>query len=328
MRGGGWLVFAVSWTPFLYAAGLFLAGLSAGELAGVLLTCLLTLGLGVYYLWPHSAGEIVVPIVFLGLSLFLLATAANPGALEGLGAVVWVGMLAAAPLVLLLVSTHPDRGPGGRLVAFQIALLDGLAMLATRQFFVTGSTSVSTANLLIGYLDTIHAQLVGLGVLVSGGSSASLPLASVNDATFVVLAALALVTTIVSIVRPMTGRGVELPTAPGAARGPSGSDGELAGVPASFREVLRSRSRSEGPPKGEFPDVPAFAVAVGAAAVFLALLYTIPAWALFLTVLGTVIGVATLIALLFRRLGARARVGRARESRGSPPEASREVPEF
>jgi len=247
--------------------------------------------------------------------------------LGGVGSAVWVGMVAAAPLVLLLISTHPERGPGGRLAALQISLLDALTMLAARQFFVTGSTSVSTTNLLIGYLGTVHAQLVGLGTLVSGGSTSSLPLASVNDPVFVLLAGLALVTTIVSALRPMTGRGVPLPTVPGAASSSSPPDPEVAGTSASFREVLRSRSRPEGAPKGEFPDLPAFVVAVVAAAIFLALLYTLPAWALLLTVLGTLVGVSVLVALLFRRLGPRARRGRAQSPLEPTLEAAREAPE-
>jgi len=75
LRGVAWVVVAFSFAPFLYAAGVFLNGLPPVELVGVAFVFVGTFGLGLFYLWPHSAGETVVPIVFLALALFRLATA-------------------------------------------------------------------------------------------------------------------------------------------------------------------------------------------------------------------------------------------------------------
>lgn len=328
MKGTAWVVFAVSCAPFLYVAGVLFAGLPPYELTVVVLAYLATVGLGVYYLSPRWAGEVVAPILLAGLSLFFLASAADPFAFGGVAADVSVGIAAAAPLVLLLVSAHPDRGPGGRLVALQVALLDGLAMLAVREYFMPGGTSVSGPNLLAGYLSTIHAQLEGLGTVVSGGSSAALPLASVNNPIFVLLAGLALVVTVISVVRPMTGRGVALPTVPRGVPGPLPSGAEAPGIPPSFRDVLRSRSSPDGPPKGEFPALPSLLGAFGAAAVFVALLYAALAWTLLLTALGALVGVAILVALLFRPLGARRHRWWSRKPDEPMPEASRKASEL
>jgi membrane protein implicated in regulation of membrane protease activity len=68
-------------------------------------------------------------------------------------------------------------------------------------------------------------------------------------------------------------------------------------------------------------------VAVGSAAVFVALLYTVPAWAFLLTTIGVLFGVAIVLALIRRPIGGRRRRRREMPPLREPtPEVFREVP--
>ena len=311
MRGAAWLVVVGGFAPFLYVAGLLFSGLPVGELFGVVPAYLATFALGVYYLWARWSGDLIAPIGILAMALVFFATAADPAALAAAGAEVSLGFLAAAPLVLLLIATHHERGPGARLVGLQLGLLDALGLLAAHQFFAPSGPSMTASNLVAGYLTTIRTQFNGLEALVTGGSPSAVPLSAVNDPTFVALAGLAVLATLVAVVRPATGRGASLPTVPATPTGRSVIEEDLPEqLTPSFRTVLRSRSVAEGPPRGEFPGLPAFGVGIGSALVFLTLLFVLPRWVLLITAVGALLGVAMLVGLLVQELGTRRRLRR------------------
>lgn len=324
MREAGWLVVVVGFCPFLYVAGLLFTGLPADELFGVIPAYLATFALGVYYLWARWSGDLLAPIGIVALTLWFFATAADPAGLGAAGAEVSLGFLAAAPLVLLLFATHQERGPGARLAGLQLGLLDTLGLLAAHQFFAPSGPSMTASNLVGGYLSTIRDQFTGLAQLITGGTPSSVPLSAVNDPTFIALAGLALVVTIVAVVRPETGRGASLPTVPGAPVGRTSTDEGLPEqLSESFRSVLRERSPSEGPPRGALPGLPAFAVGIGSAIAFLVLLYLIPRWALLIAAVSALTGVAVLVGLLIQELGTRRPL---RRNDGPSAELAAEVP--
>jgi len=293
----------IGFVPFLYVAAKIVPALPPWEIPGTIAAFAGTVALAVYYLWGRWYARVVAPFGFLGLLLLFLVTASDPSILYGVAAEVTVGVLLAGPLAVLLVFAAADRGPGARIVGLQLALLQGLAMLAA-QLYVSGSNlSMTSGRLVTGYLDSIHLQISGLETLIAAGSPGPLPLAAVNDATFVALAGFAILFSIVSIIRPVTGREVDLPVAPGAAPGGPATGEDVPGLPPSFRAALASRSTVEGPPRGEFPGLLALATGIAAALAFLALIYTVPSWTLLLTGVASMGGISAVVATIFRPLG-------------------------
>lgn len=314
MRDVRLVVLLVAFVPFLYMAAVLFVLLPLGEVPVVLAGALVAVALGVYYLWGQWLGTILAPLGILVLVLLFLVAAGDPAAVGVIGVDVTLGALIAAPIVVLLLFAQPDRGPGSRLVGLQLAFLDALALFASEQTLLSAGKSVTSSNLVSGYLLAIHAQVAGLETLVSGGTPASLPLAGVNDPGFISLTGLALLVTLLTLVRPVTGREVELPLLPGVRTGEVPPEADLSGLSPSFVAVLRKRSEPEGAPRGDFPGLAALVTGIGAAVLFLGVVYELRWGTFFLTAIGVLAVVAVLIGMLARPLRPPDKTARARRS--------------
>lgn len=306
----------IACVPFVYVGAKLVPTIPPVEVPVVIASAGGTALLAFYYLWGRWFARILAPFGFLGLVLLFLVTAADTSILFGYGAQVTLGVLLAAPVAILVVFAEADRGPGSRLVGLQLALLESLTLLAAQQSLGPSYLSATSSNLVAQFLASIHAQLAGLETLIGGGSPGTLPLASVNDAGFVALAGLAILVVVITIVRPVTGREVELPVFPGVVPGSPDDAAEIPGLSPSFREALRTRSLVEGPPRGDFPGLSALVTGVGGAVVFLVLAYVLPSWSLLVTGIAVLGGVATIVATLFRPLGERSKRSYRKSARG------------
>lgn len=317
----------VGFAPFLYVSAMCFADLPAEELPTVLVTFLVAIGIGIYYLWVPKPGTTLAIIGYLVLIGVYLVTVAAPTTLGGFGDAMTLGVLTAAPVVALPLFATPDRGPGARLVGLQLAFLQAVVLLAARQSLVSSTNAYTSSAFVTAYLVVIHDQLVGVFTLASGGSLGSVPLAAVSDPWFVSLAGLALLVTVLTVIRPVTGREVELPVAPRSSDELPRPDDELPELSASFREVLRGRSPAEGAPAGTFPGLPTIAVGAAMAGIFLAILYSAPSLSLLLTSLGTVAAVAVVVTILSNPLRTGPESPDVEDFRSSSPHLRGRTPE-
>ena len=322
MRDVRLVALLVAFVPFLYMAAVVSTRLPLLELPIVLAGAALAVGLGLYYLWGEWLGSIIAPAGILVLVLLFLVAAGDPSVAGGVGVEVALGALLAAPIVVLLVFSQPDRGPGARLVGLQLAFLDALAVLAAEEALVSGGEVVTSANLVTGYLSAIHVQILGLETLVTGGVPASLPLAGVNDPGFISLAGFALLVTLLTLVRPVTGRDVELPLVPGARPVPSVPEADLSGLSPSFVALLQSRSEPEGAPRGEFPGFAALVAGIAAGLLFVGVVYELRWWTFIMTAVGALAVVAASVGVLSRPLREPTQKAKARRTRSGAPAVS------
>ncbi len=245
--------------------------------------------------------------LFLVLTL-LTALIDGPSAFPA-GAGVALGALAASPLVLFLGSALYEDGLGTRVVGLALACADGLVLIAaTNAASSVGSTS-SAAVRFTAYFDVISSQVQAVLAAVAGGPPGAAPLSTVNDPTFVALSGLALLATLLAVIRPASGRGDPLPASEpwrGAEPAPT--------VPVSeaFRAVLDDRSRPEPPPPGRLPGWPALLVGLLAGGLMLAVLSVSPGFALFELGVAAVFGAALIL------LAVRVSAAGIRPSGGAP----------
>lgn len=320
-------ILLVGFAPFLYVAWKCFSGLPALEVPVSCATFSLAVALAFLYLWSPRFG-LVLSWVGYGALLVTLMVTVTDGRLGSTASDVALGTLVAVPSVTLVVFAHPDQGPGARIVGLQLAFLVSLVLLAAVQNLSGSNDSITSTGLVRSFFAVIGLQLEGLAALLAGAVPGSLPLASLNDPVFVSLAGLALLATVVSIVRPVTGRDVELPAVSRAAR-TSGAEvnEELSELSPRFRELLAGASPPEGAPPGSFPGVIALGWAAVAAATFVVLVYTVAAWALLDTALGTLAAIAILVTIFSRPLHRKLRREEEDASSGSPAFLGGRAPE-
>ncbi|HTW77246.1 MAG TPA: hypothetical protein VMG14_05715 [Thermoplasmata archaeon] len=294
LPGSAWALLGVP--AFLYVGLDAILGVDAAAAAvalGVLAIASVLVVLP--YLTDHPVARLGAAGVYLFLVLAVVSVVGS-GALSAVGGSgIALGALAAGPMVVLLGTALYEGGLGTRVVGLALACTDGLVLLsATTAAPALGSASLASDRVL-AYFDVISSQLHALESALAGGSASLAPLAGASDPAFVALTGLALLGTLLAIVRPASGRGDPLPAVE-PSRVPEAPP-ELP-LSSAFVQVLAERSRPEPPPPGRLPGFPSLLTGLLAGGIVLALLYGSPASALLAVGIGAILGVAVVIGVL------------------------------
>jgi len=253
---------ALGLPPFLYVAAAGMRHLPGAAIGVSLAAFLVALGLATYPLVEPVHGPRFGALGLLALLVVLMVVSIDPvGAGLVLDAVGW-GALLAGPALLFLTFVAPNEGAGTRVVGLQFALALGLLLLAA----VAAGSAGQPGLLVRNTFAALDAQLVGVAHLLVGRSAASLPLAGVGDPWFAGLAGLAVLATFVTFLRPVTGRGIVLPTAGAERPGPAIDPAIARRLTPRFRGLFESRSSAVGPPMGRLPGLAALLGAAAAGA--------------------------------------------------------------
>ena len=300
MRSPGSLLVLLGFPPFVYAAALLFSTLDATDVVVVVLAFLLVAAVGMYSFFVPGVGTWVAAAVYLIIGIVILWVAFAPAQLGALGFDLALGGLAAGPVVSLLSFCHPTEGPGTRIVGVQVALVDGLLLLATH-VALAGSVSGTTAQGLVGgYFTAIGQQTAGIFDLLALQGTVSAPIGSVFDPWYVALAAFPVLAILLTFLAPTTGRGASLPTVD---RDPEGADPADLEVAPSFRTLLASRSAPNVAPASRLPGVGPLVAAGGATVAYLAFAYLAPAFTIPITSVGVILGIVALVVVLRRPIG-------------------------
>ncbi len=300
MRSSGSLLVLLGFPPFLYAAALLFSTLAGTDVVIVVLAFLVVAAVGAYAFFLPGLGTWVAAIVYLAIGVVILWVAFQPSGLGATGFDLALGGLAAGPIVSLLSFCHPNEGPGTRIVGVQVALLDGLLLLATHAGFGSGATGTTAQGLVGGYFTTIGQQAAGVFALLSLQGTVTAPVGTLFDPWYVALAAFPLLAILLTFLGPTTARGASLPTREGD---PEGAEGEELELSPTFRTLLTARSASQAAPARRLPGFAALAAAGGVAIAYLAAAYLAPAYTLAVTSFGAIAAVAVLTILLRRPIG-------------------------
>ncbi|MCI4352731.1 MAG: hypothetical protein L3K14_05005 [Thermoplasmata archaeon] len=237
-----------------------------------------------------------------GLLGFSFAVLALLYLLPATGVEVLAGSLLAVPALLVSYAVRP--GPlGWRLMAFAVALTEGLALLATDVAMTSAQATFAGGEFIREFGSLNVTQVEGLGGLLAS-SGGSLPLRDVFDPVYVVLAGIAVAGILIPVLRPQTAWDEPLPTAaaPPVTRERTTREVDLG---AAFAAVLEERSSPE-PASGVIPPgLPPLLVGSAAAGLVVAVAFLTPGLTLPLLVAGIVVALAATIALVRRPLAAR-----------------------
>ncbi len=269
--------------PFLYVAGVGLSDLSASEVPLAALAFFLGFLLVLYNTLQLPHATVIFALGSLLFSLEVIAALANPTAIGSAVSEFGWGTLLVGPVFIYLGLVGTGEGPGVRLAGLQVALADSFLLLAAPAVRASSSRPNDAAGLLTATFAGFYQQLGGIGALIAGRSDVALPLRASNDPWFVGLASLAVLATLLSFLRPVTGRGDPLPSRFRVDRVSDSDQSVLAQLSPRFREVLRSTSPEAGAPPGQYPGVPGLLGGGTATGLFLVALYVDPAAALFFT---------------------------------------------
>lgn len=269
--------------PFLYVAGVGLSDLSASQVPLAALAFVLGFLLVLYNALelPHAT-----PVFTIGsfcLAFEVIFGLVNPTAAGSAVSEFGWGTLLVGPVFLYMSLVGTGEGPGVRLAGLQLALADSFLLLAAPAIRASSSRPNDAAGFLTATFAGFYQQVGGIGALIAGRADAVLPLRASNDPWFVGLASIAVLATLLSFLRPVTGRGVPLPSRFRAGRGSDSDLSVLAQLTPRFREILRSSSPEAGAPPGQYPGVAGLLAAGTAAGLFLVALAVDPAAALLLT---------------------------------------------
>jgi hypothetical protein len=293
------LVVVLGFLPFLYVVGESLSSLPSDEVLVVVAAFLGEAALGLYYLFDLRHAAWVVGIGVSAMAIELLVTAIYPAAVGSLPSDVAWATLLDAPILFLIIFSQSSEGPGTHLVGLQLALADGIFLLATPSVLPGPPPPVTAGGLVSGYFVALRDQLTGIGNLAVGQPAGYVPLRAVNDPWFAGLAGLAVLVTFLTFVRPMTGREVELPTRTADVAAASSEEEVLEHLSPQFRSVLQARSLPEGAPVGRFPGASSLFAAVAVGALFLSGVFAAPAGALLLAS-ATLLGLLVLVVAVLR----------------------------
>ena len=269
--------------PFLYVAGVGLSDLSASEVPLAALAFFLGFLLVLYNTLQLPHATVIFALGSLLFSLEVIAALANPTAIGSAVSEFGWGTLLVGPVFIYLGLVGTGEGPGVRLAGLQVALADSFLLLAAPAVRASSSRPNDAAGLLTATFAGFYQQLGGIGALIAGRSDVALPLRASNDPWFVGLASLAVLATMLSFLRPVTGRGDPLPSRFRVDRVSDSDQSVLAQLSPRFREVLRLTSPEAGAPPGQYPGIPGLLGAGTATGLFLVALYVDPAAALLLT---------------------------------------------
>ncbi|HXY47672.1 MAG TPA: hypothetical protein VEK13_07260 [Thermoplasmata archaeon] len=285
--------------PFLYVAGVGLSDLSSSQVPVAALAFVLGFFLVLYNTLDLPHATIVFAIGSLFFALEVIFALANPTAIgSAAGEFAW-GTLLVGPVFLFLSLERTEVGAGVRLFGLQLSLAVSFLLLAAPAIRASSSRPDDAAGLLTATFAGLGQQVTGVGAIIAGRAAVYLPLRASNDPWFVGLASLAVLATLLSFLRPVTGRGIQLPSRSRVGREPDTDPSARDQLSPRFREVLRSRSVEAGAPPGQYPGVPGVLGAGIATGLFLVALFVDPAAAL----LFTSIAIAGLFVVVFLVLG-------------------------
>ncbi len=286
--------------PFLYVAGVGLSEIPPGQVPVAFVGFLVTVVVSLYSLVDPKRGLWFGGPGLLVLALLILLTAGNP---SGVGTpvdeVAW-GVLLASPIVFLLLFVRSSEGIATRLVGLQVALADGVLLLAAPSVVSSEGLGSDAGTLVRGTFTALDDQVASIAHLIVGQAPGPIPMETVTDPWFTGLAALALLATLVTFLRPVTGRDVDLPTTTGARPGPEAPEELGRRFGETIRTLLAERSVPRGAPPGRFPGLLPIVGAGIVGGIFLALAYSFPAGSLLLVGIAAALLIALLAALLRR----------------------------
>jgi len=294
LAGSAWALLGVP--AFVYvglAASLGVAPTAAAVALGVLAIAAVVVVLP--YLTDRFAARLAAAAVYLFI-LIAVVSVLGAGALSFVGGSgIALGALAAGPIAVFLGTALYEGGLGTRVVGLALACTDGLVLLAAAGAAPPSGSASLASDRVAAYFDVIGSQLHALGAALAGGSVSAAPLAGAGDPAFVALTGLALLGTLLAIVRPVSGRGDPLPAAePSRAAEPPPEEP----LSSTFVQVLAERSRPEPPPPGRLPGFPSLLTGLLAGGVVLGVLYASPSSTLLALGIGAVAGVALVVTVL------------------------------
>ncbi|MCI4347313.1 MAG: hypothetical protein L3J97_01675 [Thermoplasmata archaeon] len=243
---------------------------------------------------PSESIHLGATVGLLGLSVSVIAVLYLAPAI---GVELLAGSLLALPALLVSYAVRP--GPlGWRLVAFGVALTEGLALLATEVALTAAKVVVAGDQFVREFVFLNVTQLRGIeGLLASSGGA--LPLRDVFDPVFVVLAAIAAAGLLIPALRPQTAWDNPLPTAgdPPAWGEVKAREVDLGGALAA---ALEERSSPEPASRGLPPGFSPLLCGSVAAVLLVAVAFLSPGLTFPLLVAGIIPALAATLALMRR----------------------------
>jgi len=245
---------------------------------------------------PFEPIHLWASVVLLGSTIVVL------GALylaTGFGIELLAGSLLASPALLMGYATRPG-GLGWRLLAFAVALTEGIGMLSAARALTTAVVPVTGAEFIREFVSLNITQITGLqGLLMSSG--APLPLRDFFDPVYVILAAIATAGILFTSLRPQTAWGEPLPAA-----GATSPASEVVHPPFDLGPDLEAALLERSSPQPAFggwpPGVLALLGGCGAAVLVVAAAFLDPGLTLGLLAVGIVVGLASTIVVMRRPL--------------------------
>ncbi len=251
----------------------------------------------------HAVG---LPNVVLAVALVAtaVAVALTPGVFGPYGPAILVGFLVGGPWVLSGYVARPESALGIRFVAFSVATLWGLFLLANASSAVGSGPSTIASAYVTHFFSLVGQQFQVFGGLLSGAASPPLPLNLFFDPLYTALVAVALVGLLLVSVRPQTGARAPLPVAVRTYRSVDSERdvGGTYGFTPAQRGVFRERSVGETPLATWPPGIEPVFVGAAAAGAFLVASYFVPTWTVAATVASVAIAALWLIRTTVRPL--------------------------
>lgn len=307
--------------PFVYVSVLALPGFGASALPAAVGVA----GFGavaVLSALPGLRWRALAPLVLVAWILVTLGAVAVPSSTASLGGDLTAGSFLGAPLVAAVYAGRESEPVPVRAGAFGIGLVWSLGLLAGLQ--ASTDLPYSGWTFANAFLTANTDQLTGLLDLTTGQGYLTLPLQSVSDPVWSTLVAVSVLGFLLALLVPATAEGAPLPIAARPGRDDPGAQELPApyGFSSSQRAVYARRSRPEPPSTALPTGFGAVVVATVAVTAFLFVAAARPVPALFLGMLGVVVGLA--LVLLFVEVPSvltRLLVGvdRLRSDRRAPP---------
>jgi hypothetical protein len=284
--------------PFVYVTALVLPSFPPAA-TGVFLALLLSVAVAGLAAVPSPRLRPAALGSFLFLAVVVAVSLAVPGGFGGFGFELASGLALGIPLMAMALVWQKERPVEERMVLYGAALTWGIILLATRASLDGAGTAYTGRSFATAFYQVNSDQVTGLVGLMNGSGYTSLPIHSLFDPVFAVLAGASVLGLLLDLVRPQSGRGDPLPiVSVGYRERPTERELQRThGFSAAQREVFRERSTSQPSPTTWPPGLLPVVWGAGVASVFL-LVAVVSTTGALVVVAGAALVVAVLLILL------------------------------
>jgi hypothetical protein len=291
---------------FLYLGYLLLVSFSGWDTlsAGVFLVVLFFNGL---QLSPWKGRWLSLSGIWVLVALGVLSIFAF-SLLGGVGLDITAGLILASPFLLESWIWQTEESPGKRIVALQLAFLDGVVLVAALNTLSGSATIVNSSSLIAAFAQVNITQvegllnILGLTALYPGSAGVTtFPLQGAMTAPLVVLGGLAFVGVLAPVLRPQTGTGTALPFNETQGMGRAMAyDPSLEQVGERTLGILQVQSTSKPPTYRHLPGLSAILITAATTLTFIVVSLEWPEQAL-LPAMGIAAAVVLLVIAMTRR---------------------------